>query len=74
MAPSPPSSHLVLAAIEPGVGNGIVKCSGGTVHISLFWDYDSYVCFLWMAEVCGGYGWQKIRKICSQLFVCLTTM
>ena len=33
VAPSSPSSRLVLAAIEPSVGNGIVKCSGGTTNI-----------------------------------------
>ena len=72
MAPSPPSSHLVLAAIKPSVGNGIVSVV--VVHTSLFWDYDSYVCFLWMTEAYGGYRSQKFSKICSQLFVCLTTM
>ena len=33
VAPSSPSSRLVLAAIEPSVGNGIVKCSGGGTYI-----------------------------------------
>ena len=35
VAPSSPSSRLVLAAIEPSVGNGIVKCSGGTYILIL---------------------------------------
>ena len=58
MAPSPPSSHLVLAAIEPSVGNGIVKCSGGTYifilglsQLSLFLVDDRSLQWLRVAEV-----------------------